>query len=64
MSYVHNPEMIGVEEIILKKKNRMQSMKVSSSTCDVYFIELKEFKDKFYNNNPAFKHLLCEKLEL
>ena len=42
----------------------MQSMKVSSTNCELFFIDIKEFKDKFYNSNPAFKHVLCEKLEL
>ena len=42
----------------------MQSMKVNTEKCEVLFIEIKEFKDKFYNPNPAFKHILCEKLEL
>ena len=64
LSYVNNPEIIGVEEIILKKNRRMQSMKVNTEKCEVYFIDIKDFKDKFYNSNPAFKHILCEKLEL
>ena len=39
-------------------------MKVNTEKCEVFFIDIKEFKDKFYNNNAAFKQLLCEKLEL
>ena len=64
LSYVQNPEIIGVEEIILKKNYRMQSMRVNTEKCEMFFIDIKDFKDKFYNNNPSFKHILCEKLEL
>ena len=39
-------------------------MKVNTEKCEVYFIDVKDFKDKFFNSNPAFKHILCEKLEL
>ena len=42
----------------------MQSMKVNTEKCEVFFIDVKDFKDKFFNSNPAFKHILCEKLEL
>ena len=48
----------------MKKSRRLYSMQTNSENCEVFFIEMKEFKDKFYNNNPAFKHILCEKLEL
>ena len=39
-------------------------MKVNTEKCEVFFIDVKDFKDKFFNSNPAFKHILCEKLEL
>ena len=39
-------------------------MKVNTEKCEVYFIDVKDFKDKIFNTNPAFKHILCEKLEL
>ena len=39
-------------------------MKVNTEKCEVFFIDIKDFKDKFFNSNPAFKHILCEKLEL
>ena len=39
-------------------------MKVNTEKCEVFFIDVKDFKDKFYNSNAAFKQILCEKLEL
>ena len=48
----------------MKKNYRMQSMRVNTEKCDMFFIDIKCFKERFYNNNPAFKHILCEKLEI
>lgn len=57
-------EIVGADEIILKKSIRQHSLKVSSDIVKALFISKSNFEERLFNPNTFMRHLMCEKLEL
>ena len=64
ITYIQAGEIMGVEELILKQNRRQFSLKVSSDEVILLYLGEKDFIERLYKPHPAFKHLLCERLEL
>ena len=64
LAYIEAGEVVGADEVILKRGRREASLKVSSEEVIVLYIEHKDFLERIFNPYPYIKHLLCERLEL
>ncbi len=63
LSYLVAKEIVGAEEIIMRKSERDFSIQVTSEESHVLFLDAKDFRDRIIIPYPSTRHLLCENLE-
>ena len=63
ISQVDSNGVIGVEDILLNRKNREQSVKIASLNATVLFMTLKNFNEKLLKPFHSLKHRLSKNLE-
>ena len=64
LTIIQENEALGVEEVVMKMPRRQYSIQVASDQCVYLHLSSKNFREKFFNQSYALKHLVCEKLEM
>ena len=55
LGVVQNKDILGFEEVYLKKLRYQNSLQVCSAECEYLFLSTRNFRDKFLNNSIQFK---------
>ena len=63
LTIIQAGELLGFEEILGKLARRLNSIQVSSDTCQYLYLSAREFREKFYNHSIVMKNLLGDRVE-